>query len=118
MCVMCGSEDIDDTFQRMKDEGASNFYFPQKLCSLSVSLSLSLSSFVELLCLGIIQTNVCGAIWEEGETVYKCSTCEMDNACAICLECFTAGTHHHIYLTIPLQSSLSLSLSIYLSIYL
>ncbi|PRP88998.1 e3 ubiquitin-protein ligase UBR1-like [Planoprotostelium fungivorum] len=42
---------------------------------------------------GILKNNVCGAVWKDGDQAYKCTTCEMDSSCAICVDCFANGQH-------------------------
>ncbi|KAH3732377.1 E3 ubiquitin-protein ligase PRT6 [Pelomyxa schiedti] len=37
--------------------------------------------------------SVCGLVWKNGDTAYKCRTCESDPTCAICVQCFSEGDH-------------------------
>eukprot|EP00736_Rhodelphis_marinus_P006571 Rmarinus@m.3933 len=44
------------------------------------------------------QSRVCGAVFNKGDVVYHCHTCETDPTCAICSECFQNGNHEgHVF---------------------
>lgn len=34
---------------------------------------------------------MCGVVWKQGATAYKCRDCESDPTCAICVQCFADG---------------------------
>lgn len=38
-------------------------------------------------------SQVCGKILEPGEHAYKCSTCENDSSCVLCVDCFEQSKH-------------------------
>ncbi|EPS71158.1 hypothetical protein M569_03601, partial [Genlisea aurea] len=39
------------------------------------------------------QRGVCGAVWGNNDIAYRCTTCENDPTCAICVPCFENGNH-------------------------
>lgn len=42
--------------------------------------------------------SICGKIFNLGETIYSCQECEMDDSCALCVECFNKSAHkNHRY---------------------
>eukprot|EP00164_Ancoracysta_twista_P004898 GFYU01006662.1.p1 GENE.GFYU01006662.1~~GFYU01006662.1.p1 ORF type:complete len:505 (-),score=75.05 GFYU01006662.1:208-1722(-) len=46
-------------------------------------------------------STVCGHVWKVGDLAYRCRTCEANETCAICVDCFRNGNHEgHNYVKI------------------
>ncbi|EEB09415.2 E3 ubiquitin-protein ligase ubr11 [Schizosaccharomyces japonicus yFS275] len=52
-------------------------------------------------------SEVCGHVFRNGEPVYRCRTCAMDNTCVLCARCFRNTNHdgHETHVSIPTDSN-------------
>eukprot|EP01112_Ceratiomyxa_fruticulosa_P022315 TRINITY_DN8126_c0_g1_i1.p1 TRINITY_DN8126_c0_g1~~TRINITY_DN8126_c0_g1_i1.p1 ORF type:complete len:1102 (-),score=291.96 TRINITY_DN8126_c0_g1_i1:57-3362(-) len=52
---------------------------------------------------GVLKSSLCGHLWVQGDTAYKCRTCERTDSSAICVDCFQNGNHEgHDYMLIKI----------------